>query len=258
MGQGRRPRRAPFLEDAPGPGVAQHHPPGRHRLFAQLGLPVLAGGGRSISPTISSTTPSSRSSLLADVAVERHRIDAELLAELAHAQGLDAAPIGEIDGSPKHTLPGQGRAGFRAFTRSNCHLTSVRSSDTVYGVVYTVDTQHDEGGQPWTKRSRSPHPRCRAGSSGRSGFCTAPPTRSPAAGSACGRPPTSQWGMLRLKTVGRKTGKPRVAILGFIEDGPNLVTPAMNGWADPEPAWWLNLQAQPHATVELPTDRRAR
>jgi deazaflavin-dependent oxidoreductase (nitroreductase family) len=42
-----------------------------------------------------------------------------------------------------------------------------------------------------------------------------------------------------------------VAIIGFIEDGPNLVTPAMNGWADPEPAWWLNLQANPEATVEL-------
>lgn len=67
------------------------------------------------------------------------------------------------------------------------------------------------------------------------------------------RPATeSQWGMLRIRTVGRKTGQPRAAILGFIEDGPNLVTPAMNGWADREPAWWLNLQAQPQATVVLP------
>ena len=30
----------------------------------------------------------------------------------------------------------------------------------------------------------------------------------------------------------------------------------MNGWADPEPAWWLNLQANPDATVELPDGRR--
>jgi deazaflavin-dependent oxidoreductase (nitroreductase family) len=43
-----------------------------------------------------------------------------------------------------------------------------------------------------------------------------------------------------------------VAIIGYIEDGPNLVTPAMNGWAEPEPAWWLNLQAHPEGTVELP------
>ena len=62
---------------------------------------------------------------------------------------------------------------------------------------------------------------------------------------------TTQWGMLRLRTVGRQTGKARVAIVGYIEDGPNLVTPAMNGWAQPEPAWWLNLQANPEATVEL-------
>ena len=62
--------------------------------------------------------------------------------------------------------------------------------------------------------------------------------------------------MLRLKTVGRRTGKERIAILGYIEDGPNLIVPAMNGWADPEPAWWLNLQANHSATVEMPGGRR--
>ena len=51
---------------------------------------------------------------------------------------------------------------------------------------------------------------------------------------------------------GAGPARTRVAIVGYIEDGPNLVTPAMNGWADPEPAWWLNLQAHPDATVELP------
>jgi F420H(2)-dependent quinone reductase len=63
---------------------------------------------------------------------------------------------------------------------------------------------------------------------------------------------TSQWGMLRLTTVGRRSGQRRIAIVGFIEDGRNIVSPAMNGWADPEPAWWLNLQANPDTTVELP------
>ncbi len=62
----------------------------------------------------------------------------------------------------------------------------------------------------------------------------------------------TQWGMLRLMTVGRRSGKARVAIVGYIVDGPNVVVPAMNGWADPEPAWWLNLQARPDASVELP------
>ena len=40
-------------------------------------------------------------------------------------------------------------------------------------------------------------------------------------------------------------------IVGYYEDGPNLVTMAMNGWGEAEPAWWLNLQAHPEAVVEL-------
>ena len=63
--------------------------------------------------------------------------------------------------------------------------------------------------------------------------------------------------MLRLRTVGRRSGEERVAILGYFEDGPDLVTMAMNGWADAEPAWWLNLQAQPDVTVDLPGGSRA-
>jgi deazaflavin-dependent oxidoreductase (nitroreductase family) len=63
--------------------------------------------------------------------------------------------------------------------------------------------------------------------------------------------------MLRLTTVGRRSGQPRVAIVGYLEDGQNLVTLAMNGWADAEPAWWLNLQAQPDTMVELKDGLRA-
>ena len=63
--------------------------------------------------------------------------------------------------------------------------------------------------------------------------------------------------MLRLRTIGRHSGVERVAILGYFEDGPDLVTMAMNGWADPEPAWWLNLQAHPDTVVDLPDGPRA-
>ncbi len=70
------------------------------------------------------------------------------------------------------------------------------------------------------------------------------------------RPNAARWGMLRLHSTGRRTGQERIAILGYIEDGPNLATPAMNGWMEPEPAWWLNLQAHPDATVELPGRER--
>ncbi len=45
-------------------------------------------------------------------------------------------------------------------------------------------------------------------------------------------------------------------MIGYLEDGPNLVTMAMNGWADAEPAWWLNLQAHPEATVDLADGHR--
>jgi deazaflavin-dependent oxidoreductase (nitroreductase family) len=61
---------------------------------------------------------------------------------------------------------------------------------------------------------------------------------------------------MRLTTIGRRSGKARSAILGYYEDGPNLVTLAMNGWATPEPSWWLNLQANPDTIVELKGERR--
>jgi hypothetical protein len=67
----------------------------------------------------------------------------------------------------------------------------------------------------------------------------------------------SKFGMLRLTTRGRRSGESRVAIIGYYEDGPNLVTLAMNGWGEKEPAWWRNLQALPETTVELPGETRA-
>jgi deazaflavin-dependent oxidoreductase (nitroreductase family) len=64
-------------------------------------------------------------------------------------------------------------------------------------------------------------------------------------------PREGKWGALRLTTIGRRSGQERSVILGYFEDGPNLVTLAMNGWGAAEPAWWLNLQAQPRARVRL-------
>ena len=63
--------------------------------------------------------------------------------------------------------------------------------------------------------------------------------------------------MLRLHSVGRRSGQVRVAMVGYFEDGPNLVTLAMNGWGKAEPAWWLNLQATPAARVDLPDGSRS-
>ncbi len=65
------------------------------------------------------------------------------------------------------------------------------------------------------------------------------------------RPKPGGWGTMRLTTIGRRTGRARGVIVGYFEDGPNLVTMAMNGWGSTEPAWWLNVQAHPDVIVNL-------
>ena len=70
-------------------------------------------------------------------------------------------------------------------------------------------------------------------------------------------PKVGRWGTARLTTTGRRTGQRRSVVIGYFEDGSNLITLAMNGWADPEPAWWLNLKAHPEATVDLANESRA-
>lgn len=57
------------------------------------------------------------------------------------------------------------------------------------------------------------------------------------------------WGAVHLTTTGRKSGRERSVIVGYIDDGPNLVTLAMNGFDEGHPAWWLNLEANPDAVV---------
>ena len=57
------------------------------------------------------------------------------------------------------------------------------------------------------------------------------------------RPRGKRWGTLRLTTTGRRTGRKHGVIIAYLEDGPNLIAMAMNGWADGEPAWWLPMGA---------------
>ena len=59
------------------------------------------------------------------------------------------------------------------------------------------------------------------------------------------------WGALRLTTIGRRSGRERSVMIGYFEDGSDLITMTMNGWGEGEPAWWLNLQAHPEASVHL-------
>jgi deazaflavin-dependent oxidoreductase (nitroreductase family) len=65
------------------------------------------------------------------------------------------------------------------------------------------------------------------------------------------------WGAMVLTTTGRRTGRARPVIVGYLEDGQSLITLAMNGWGEAEPAWWLNLQAHPDTSRHTPMPRPA-
>ena len=64
-----------------------------------------------------------------------------------------------------------------------------------------------------------------------------------------------QLGTLFIGTRSRKTGEIRRNPLFYLDDGPNLVVAASNIGGDRDPGWWRNLQADPHATVDLAGDR---
>ncbi len=70
------------------------------------------------------------------------------------------------------------------------------------------------------------------------------------------RPRPGGWGTLQLTTTGRRSGRTRRVVVGYLEDGEDLVTMAMNGWGAAEPAWWLNLQAHPDAVVRTKDGER--
>jgi deazaflavin-dependent oxidoreductase (nitroreductase family) len=57
--------------------------------------------------------------------------------------------------------------------------------------------------------------------------------------------------VLLLTTTGRKTGKQRTWPLGYITEGDNWIVVGSNGGVEWFPAWWLNLQANPMATVQV-------
>jgi len=63
------------------------------------------------------------------------------------------------------------------------------------------------------------------------------------------------WGAMHLTTIGRKSGRSRSVIIGYIEDGSTPVALAMNGWDEGEPAWWLNLEVHPDAVIRLKGQR---
>jgi F420H(2)-dependent quinone reductase len=57
--------------------------------------------------------------------------------------------------------------------------------------------------------------------------------------------------VLLLITTGRRSGEPRSVTLTYFEDGERFVVVGSNAGEDRHPAWWLNLQEHPDATVHI-------
>jgi deazaflavin-dependent oxidoreductase (nitroreductase family) len=55
--------------------------------------------------------------------------------------------------------------------------------------------------------------------------------------------------VLLLTTTGRGSGRRRTATLTYFRDGEDLVVIGSFGGSDLPPAWWLNLQRDPRASV---------
>ena len=57
--------------------------------------------------------------------------------------------------------------------------------------------------------------------------------------------------VLLLTTKGARTGEPRTVVIGYRRVGDEIVVIASNNGAEGAPHWYNNLQADPHATVEV-------
>src|ERR1700730_911161 len=61
--------------------------------------------------------------------------------------------------------------------------------------------------------------------------------------------------LMLLTTTGAKSGKERLAVLGFGKDGDQYVVIASGNGAPSHPGWYQNLLARPIATVEVGPDK---
>src|SRR6266700_8126223 len=57
--------------------------------------------------------------------------------------------------------------------------------------------------------------------------------------------------LMLLTTVGARSGKERISPVMYHRDGERYVVVASKGGAPDNPAWYLNLKANPVATVEV-------
>ncbi|NKY59076.1 nitroreductase family deazaflavin-dependent oxidoreductase [Nocardia flavorosea] len=61
--------------------------------------------------------------------------------------------------------------------------------------------------------------------------------------------------ILLLTTTGRTTGRSRTSALIYGRDGADYLVVASAGGAPKHPAWYLNLQANPAAVIQVKADR---
>jgi deazaflavin-dependent oxidoreductase (nitroreductase family) len=70
-------------------------------------------------------------------------------------------------------------------------------------------------------------------------------------GGKCARQP-----VLLLTTIGRRSGQPRSTVVLYTVDGENIVVIGSNAGNEREPAWALNLLANPDAEVQIRRENR--
>ena len=63
--------------------------------------------------------------------------------------------------------------------------------------------------------------------------------------------------VLLLTTTGRKSGLRRTTPLVYMEHGDELIVYPSNGGKESPPAWWLNLQSEPAATIQVGSQTEA-
>lgn len=66
-----------------------------------------------------------------------------------------------------------------------------------------------------------------------------------------------QRDMLLLTTRGRRSGAQRTVPLLYVPDGERYLVVASNAGDDRAPAWWLNLESDPEATVQVGVEKHA-